>query len=154
MSATATTTAATSPAAADQLEFLGSRVRLLVSADETGGRFSLTDFLEVPAGQMPPLHVHHAEDEIFYVVDGAVTLYLPGREIECGPGDCVLAPRGVPHAYRVGDRPARWLVMSSPAGFERFVAGVAALDELDPPTLTAVAAEHDIEILGPPGMLP
>jgi quercetin dioxygenase-like cupin family protein len=144
---------ATTPAT-DEFEFLGSRGRLLVVADQTDGRFSLIDFVEVPAGQMPPLHVHHAQDEIFYVVDGEVTLYLPGREIHAGPGDCVFAPRGIPHAYRVGDRPARWLVMSSPAGFERFVTDVAALEELDPAVLGAVAAEHEIEILGPPGTLP
>jgi len=147
-------TTVTAGTATDTLDFLGSTVRILVGADETDARFSLVDMIEVPAGQMPPLHVHHAEDEIFYVVDGEVTLFLPGRQIDCGPGDCVLAPRGVPHTYRVGDLPARWLIMSSPAGFERFVSDVAALEELDPATLTAVAAEHEIEILGPPGMLP
>ncbi|MBW3606910.1 MAG: cupin domain-containing protein [Actinobacteria bacterium] len=145
---------ATATATATELEFLGSRVRILIDADQTDGRFSLIDMIEVPAGHMPPLHVHHAEDEIFYVIDGEVTLFLPGREIHATPGDCVLAPRGIPHAYRVGDRSARWLVMSSPAGFERFVGSVAALDDLDPAVLTAVAAKHDIEILGPPGMLP
>ena len=145
---------ATPTAAIEELEFLGSRCRILVGAQQTDARFSLTEFVEVPAGQMPPLHVHHAEDEIFYVLDGDVTLFLPGREIHAAAGDCVLAPRGIPHAYRVGDRPARWLVLSSPAGFERFVADVAALAEFDPATLAAVAAEHDIEILGPPGMLP
>ncbi len=145
---------ATPAASTEELAFLGSRCRILVGAQQTDARFSLTEFVEVPAGQMPPLHVHHAEDEIFYVLDGEVTLFLPGREIRAGAGDCVLAPRGIPHAYRVGDRPARWLVMSSPAGFERFVSAVAALEDLDPGTLTAIAAEHEIEILGPPGMLP
>lgn len=145
---------ATATATATELEFLGSRVRILIDADQTDGRFSLIDMIEVPAGHMPPLHVHHAEDEIFYVIAGEVTLYLADRRIECRPGDCVLAPRGVPHAYRVGDRPARWLVMSSPAGFERFVGSVAALADVDPAALTALAAEHQIEILGPPGMLP
>ena len=147
MSATATTATA-------ELDFLGSRARILVDAGQTDARFSLIDFVEVPAGQMPPLHVHRAQDEIFYVIDGDVTFYLPGREIQAGPGDCVVGPRGIPHAYRVGDRPARWLVMSSPAGFERFVGSVAALEDLDPAVLAAVAAEHEIEILGPPGTLP
>jgi mannose-6-phosphate isomerase-like protein (cupin superfamily) len=139
---------------AGELDFLGSRSRIVVDGDDTGGAFGLVDMIEVPAQSMPPLHVHHHEDEGFYVIDGEVTLYLPGREIKCGPGDHVVAPRGVPHAYRVGDRPARWLVTSTPAGFERFVAGVAALDALDPAKLTAVAAAHGIEILGPPGELP
>ena len=66
----------------------------------------------------------------------------------------MIGPRGVPHTYRVGDRPARWLVMSNPAGFERFVGDVASLEAVEPATPTAVAAEHDIEILGQPGMLP
>ena len=137
--------------AAGTLDFLGCRARILVDAHEQLG---LVDMIEVPAGHMPPLHVHHAEDEGFYVVDGEVTLFLPGQEIHCGPGDFAWAPRGVPHAYRVGDRPARWLVLSSPGGFERFVADVAALGQADPATLAGVAKVHDIEILGPPGMLP
>ena len=149
--ATTTTTTAT---ATDEIEFLGSRARLAVDAEQTDAGFSLIDFLEVPPGHMPPLHVHHAQDEIFYVLEGEVTFYLPGREIVAGPGVCVVGPRGIPHAYRVGDQPARWLVMSNPAGFERFVADVAELDQADPAVLTAVAAQHDIEILGPPGMLP
>ncbi len=137
-----------------EVEFLGSRARLLATGEDTGGAFGLVDMVDVPAGHMPPLHVHHNEDEGFYVLAGRVSLYLPDRRIDAQPGDFVLAPRGVPHAYRVGDAPARWLVTSTPAGFERFVAAVAQLDELDPETLTAIAAEHDIEILGPPGMLP
>jgi quercetin dioxygenase-like cupin family protein len=140
--------------ATDDLIFLGCRTRILVDGDETGGRFSVLDMVEVPPRHMPPLHVHHEQDEWFYVVEGEVTLHLPGRSIACRPGDYVVAPRGVPHAYEVGERPARWLVTSNPAGFERFVAEVAALAQPDPERLTAVAREHGIEILGPPGTLP
>lgn len=138
----------------DDLDFLGSRARILVDGDQTGGAFSLTDMLDVPAGHMPPLHVHRREDEGFYLLEGDVTLYVGADEITCRAGDFVLAPRGIPHAYRVGDRPARWLVTSSPAGFERFVAAVAALEEPSPEILGAVGADHGIDILGPPGMLP
>ena len=136
------------------LDFLGSRARILASGDETAGALGLVDMVEVAAGDMPPLHVHHREDEGFHVLEGSVSLHLPGRRIDLGPGDFAVAPRGVPHAYRVGDGPARWLVTSTPAGFERFVAAVASLGAADPAALTAVAAEHGIEILGPPGMLP
>ncbi|HEV2819349.1 MAG TPA: cupin domain-containing protein [Solirubrobacteraceae bacterium] len=147
----ATTTA---DPAAQELDFLGCRTRILVDTDDTAGRFGLVDSIEVPAGHMPPVHVHHAQDEGLYVLEGAVTFFMPGRSVDCSRGDFLLAPRGVPHAYRVGDRPARWLVISSPAGFERFVAEVASLQEVDPATLTAAAATYDIEILGPPGTLP
>jgi quercetin dioxygenase-like cupin family protein len=136
------------------LDFLGARCRILADAATTGGRYGLVDMVEVPAGDMPPLHVHHAQDEGFLLLDGELTLFLPGRETPLGPGEFFLAPRGVPHSYRVGDAPARFLVLSTPGGFEQFVRDVAALEALSPDTLGATAARYDIEILGPPGTLP
>ncbi len=138
----------------DELMFLGARARICADSESTGGNLGVVEMLEVPAGDMPPLHVHHASDECFYVVDGEVTLFLPGQERRLGQGDFFLAPRGIPHTYRVGDEPCRMLVISQPGGFERFVAGVSRLDRPDPEELTAIAAEYEIEILGPPGMLP
>ena len=115
----------------------------------------LVDMLEVPAGDMPPLHVHHSHDEIFYVLSGEVSFLMPGQEQRVGEGDTVRAPKGVPHVYRVeGGQPARWIVWSEPAGFERFVAEVASHDEQTPQLLGEIAARYDIEILGPPGTLP
>ena len=137
-----------------ELDFLGARVTVLADGDATGGAFGLVDMREIPAGSMPPLHIHHHEDEWFYVLDGEAEFFLPGRSIPVRAGDFLLAPRGVPHAYRIGERPARWLALSSPSGFERFVVDVAALGEADPGALARVARQHDIEILGPPGTLP
>jgi quercetin dioxygenase-like cupin family protein len=137
-----------------ELEFLGARVRVLAGSDSTDGSLGLVDMLEVPAGDMPPLHVHHESDEGFYVVDGELTLYMPGSERTLRAGEFLLAPRGIPHTYRAGDEPCHLLAISQPAGFERFVEDVSRLDAPDPDALTAIAAEHDIEILGPPGMLP
>jgi quercetin dioxygenase-like cupin family protein len=138
----------------DELDFLGARARILAGGDSTGGSLGLVDMIEVPAGDMPPLHVHHESDEGFYVVDGELTLYMPGVERTLRAGDFLLAPRGIPHTYRVGDGPCHMLALSQPSGFERFVADVAALETPDPAALAAIAAEHDIEILGPPGTLP
>ncbi len=104
---------------------------------------------------MPPLHVHQTHDEGFYVLSGEVALYMPGEQVTLRPRDFFLAPRGIPHVYRVADSgPASWLCTSHPAGFERFVAHVGGLGEQDPATVTAVAAEYGIEILGPPGTMP
>ena len=134
--------------------FLGTRCRILATSDSTGGTYGLVDMIEVPAGDMPPLHVHHTHDEGFLLLEGELSLFLPGREIALPPSEFVLAPRGVPHAYQVGEAPARWLNISTPAGFEQFVADVAALDELRPEALAATAAAGGIEILGPPGTMP
>jgi mannose-6-phosphate isomerase-like protein (cupin superfamily) len=134
-------------APAATLNFFGARARVLAKG--------LCEMIDVPAGQMPPLHVHHTHDEGFYVVSGEVTLYMPGDQVTLGPGDFFLAPRNIPHTYRVSDGgPASWLVSSSPAGFEEFVAHVGSFADPDPATVTAVAAEYDIEILGPPGTMP
>jgi quercetin dioxygenase-like cupin family protein len=148
---TNTTPTHTSPG---ELMFLGARCRILADAASTNGRYGLVDMIEVPAGDMPPLHIHHAEDEGFLLLEGELSLFLPGREIALRPGEFVLAPRGVPHTYQVGDSPAQWLVLSTSGGFEEFVRDVAALDEVTPETLGATAAAHDIEILGPPGTFP
>src|SRR5215210_1300737 len=92
----------------EDLDFLGCRARILLDADAADARVGVVDMLEVPAGHMPPLHVHHAEDEGFLVLAGSVTLYVPDGAVSLGPGDFFRAPRGVPHTYRVGDAPARF----------------------------------------------
>jgi quercetin dioxygenase-like cupin family protein len=140
--------------AAEELMFLGTPVRILANAESTGGKYGLVDMIEVAAGDMPPLHVHHTHDEGFLLLDGELSLFLPDREITIRPGEFVLAPRGIPHTYQVGDAPARWLVVSTPAGFEGYVADVAALDEPTPEALSATGGPHGIEILGPPGTMP
>jgi quercetin dioxygenase-like cupin family protein len=137
-------------AAPPVIEFLTNRVRILAST----GALGLVETVEAPPGDMPPLHVHHTHDEGFYVLEGELTLYTPGEQVSVAAGEFALTPRGVPHTYRVGEARARWLVTSSPSGFERFVAAVSAIGMPDPAELTRIAAEHGIEILGPPGMLP
>ena len=142
------------PISAEEVVFLGSRCRILATSDSTAGKYGLVDMIEVAAGEMPPLHVHHTHDEGFLLLEGELSLFLPDREIALRPGEFVLAPRGVPHTYRVGDAPARWLVLSTPAAFEQFVKDVAALDDVTPEALATTGAVHGIEILGPPGTMP
>jgi quercetin dioxygenase-like cupin family protein len=137
--------------------FLHNRVRIHISAAQTDGSFALLESTG-PAGDQTPLHVHHADDEGFYVLEGEITLWVGDNQHVLRAGESVLAPRGVPHTVRVGDRDARWLVTSTPAGFEAFVRAVGSTEPQaalpSPDELARVAAEHGIEILGPPGMLP
>src|SRR4051794_28825429 len=58
--------------------------------------------MDMPAGEMPPLHVHRDVDEGFYCLGGEITLYLPGESATLRAGDFILAPRGIPHSYEVG----------------------------------------------------
>jgi quercetin dioxygenase-like cupin family protein len=142
------------PAQPPVIDFLSNRVRILADGAATAGALGLVETVAAPPGNMPPLHVHRDTDEGFYVLEGELTLYTPGEQVTLRPGDYLLAPRGVPHTYRVGEQPARWLVTSLPAGFERFVVTVSELAAPDPEQLGRIADEHGIEILGPPGALP
>ena len=112
--------------------------------------------MDKPAGEMPPLHVHHNEDEGFYVLGGELTLYLPGESVTLRAGDFFLAPRGVPHAYEVGARRRAHARVERPVGLRALRdRGRASSTSVSPEILERrVAAEHGIEILGPPGARP
>jgi quercetin dioxygenase-like cupin family protein len=146
----------------DPLWFLGTLVTIKASAQTTGGRVGVTENL-APRGSGSPLHVHHNEDEWFYVLEGELTLWVDGQVIVAGEGAFVYGPRDVPHTFTVSSEQARFLLVVEPAGFEDFVRTVgepAAQLVIPPPAteppdmaaLVAAAAEHGIEILGPPGI--
>ncbi|MGH4022232.1 MAG: quercetin 2,3-dioxygenase [Pseudonocardiaceae bacterium] len=149
---------------AEMIWFLQNLVVPLVRGDETDGRFTLMQ-MDGPPGDQPPLHVHRDTDEGLFVLSGQLTVWAGKQQVSLGPGEFFHAARGVPHTYRVSDAgPARWLVTASPAGFDTFVALVGkpasehrlpdAGPPPDPEQLASLAAEHGIEILGPPGALP
>lgn len=138
----------------DFLDFLGSPARILVDGATAGGAYCLVE-TSAPRGDMPPLHVHHGDDETFYILEGRMTLFVGELTIDVPAGSCAFAPRGLPHTYRVESDRARWLVTGSPAGFDAFVRDVAAAgSDVAPSELASISGRHGIELLGPPGMLP
>ena len=157
------TTATVPTTETGKIWFLDCLATVHLSGAATGGRFSLVEML-APEGHQPPLHVHRSDDEGFYVIEGRVTVWYGDRRLELAAGEFALAPHGIPHTYRVDSEDgARMLVTSSTADFDSFVMELgepAAEDRLPDPAapdierLVAVAAEHGIEILGPPGTLP
>src|SRR5918996_971594 len=75
-----------------------------------------------------PLHTHHNEDEYSYVLQGRFGVQLGDDVFEAGPGDLVVKPRGLAHAFwNAGEEPARLLELISPAGFENYFREVAPL---------------------------
>lgn len=143
--------------------FLDTLAIIKATADTTAGRLALLE-QTAPPGHAPPPHKHQREDEWFYVFDGELTFWLNGDRMVGGPGSLTYLPKGVPHGFAVtGPDPARFLIGTSPSGFESFVRAVgtraesAILPPADhplpsPDELGRVAAEHGIEILGPPGL--
>jgi quercetin dioxygenase-like cupin family protein len=135
----------------EEVQFLDSRARIHAASADTSGLALLE--IDAPAGSQPPLHVHREEGEGWFVLDGEITLWVGGETHTLRPGEFLFAPPRIPHTLRMGEHGARYLVIAR-EGFEAFVRAVGALGEPDPERLTAIAAEHGIDILGPPGMLP
>jgi quercetin dioxygenase-like cupin family protein len=144
--------------AGQALWFLGVLTQVKATGEQTGGAYSLIEHV-LPPGSASPWHVHHAEDETFYVIEGQITILCGDARIEAGPGTWAFGPRGVSHGFRVeGNAPARLLLLTTPSGFDRFIVEMSepATDLSTPPTtppdmekLMAAAAKYHMDILGP-----
>jgi len=100
--------------------FLGNKVSLLVTGEETQGQYAVIQ-TEERKGFEPPPHVHTREDENFYVLEGEVTYFIADQVIHASPGTYVHAPRGIEHTFKVNTESAKVLVSVYPSGFENFV---------------------------------
>jgi mannose-6-phosphate isomerase-like protein (cupin superfamily) len=92
-----------------------------------------------------PLHVHHEDDEAWYVLEGVLRFRIGEEICEAGAGSAVLAPKGTPHAYgnaRHG-QPARYLLVMTP----RIRALVHALHEPGAGDYRAIFRAHASELL-------
>src|SRR5207249_4911849 len=78
-----------------------------------------------PQGAGSPLHVHHNEDEWFYVTEGELTFWVGGQLTDAPAGSFVYGPRGIPHTFTVTSPEARFLLVTEPAGFEGFMRALA-----------------------------
>jgi mannose-6-phosphate isomerase-like protein (cupin superfamily) len=139
--------------------WLGGLATIKATGKETDGRYTLVEVLE-PDGAEGPLHVHHREDEAFWILEGELTFRIGDETVQASPGSFLFGPRGVPHSYRVDRGPARLLYILSPAGFENLIYATSVPAESrtlpppgEPPTeaemerLAAIALEHGAEIL-------
>ncbi|HEX5411572.1 MAG TPA: cupin domain-containing protein [Terriglobia bacterium] len=143
--------------------FLNSLVYIRVSQQDGQDGISVIEH-RVPHGDSPPLHIHHFEDEIFHVLEGDMRFQVGDKVQSVGPGAILLAPKGIPHTYRV-ESPSggRWLTVTAHGDFEQFVRAMgreAERDELPPqdgpPSPEAIAQlatkarSFRIEVVGPP----
>jgi quercetin dioxygenase-like cupin family protein len=144
------------------LSIAGGTYTILVSGEETAGRYTLID-MYVPPGGGPPPHRHDFE-EMFTVLEGEIELTFRGERSIARTGETVNVPANAPHSFRnIGQHPARLLCMCAPAGQERFFAAVGdpvASRTAPPPPLSdaerakrgaravALAPQYKTELLG------
>jgi quercetin dioxygenase-like cupin family protein len=141
------------------LWFTNALVMVKAGGPETKQRLTIVEILH-PAGYAPPMHRHLVEDESFYIISGTALFESDGQRFTVQKGDFVFLPQGSTHTFLAGpDESFRSLVITVPAGFEIFAAEAGAPaarrelpepEPIDGPSLTAIAARHNIEILGPP----
>jgi uncharacterized cupin superfamily protein len=131
------------PADGETLSVLGAP--MLVKSDAAAAAVFLADHT-VPPGYGVPPHIHDGEDEVFYILDGELTLVSAAGEAKARPGDTAVLPRGAMHGFRNDSAaPVRFLVIG--ADGRQAMAMFRALDKLPAPTpesVGAVCAAHGV----------
>lgn len=141
------------------LWFLGTLMTVKADGDDTNSAFTLIEQV-LPAGFATPTHIHHAEEEAFYLLEGEIRGFCGENSWQARPGSFIFLPRGIKHGFEVTSAtPARLLQLTSPAGFEHFAEEVGEIAtksrELPPPgapdipRLLAAAAKYNYEIIIP-----
>jgi mannose-6-phosphate isomerase-like protein (cupin superfamily) len=127
--------------------WFGGLATIKATKEQTGGQYTLVEVLN--AEGEGPLHVHHREDEGFWVLEGELTFEVGGDTLKAGPGSFVFGPRDVPHRYTVESGPARLLYILSPAGFEEFIYATSepARERTLPPVPEGPPSEAEMEQL-------
>ena len=146
--------------------WFGLLATIKATSEQTGGRYTLVE-IHAPDGYGSVLHVHHREDEGFWIIEGELTFYVGDQTIKARPGSFLFGPKDVPHAFTVDSGPARLLFVLSPAGFEGLIREMGEParslsippqpeepeeppDEAEMERLAALGARYGGEILGPP----
>src|SRR4028118_1746717 len=141
------------------LRVFGELVTCKVTGDQTGGAYSLFEATTQP-GTGPPPHVHHREDESFYILKGEYEFLVGGDALKAEAGSLLYVPKGTLHTHRnVGEGAGRMLATPTPGGlYERFFeeAGMPVDGDGGQPftgerpesveRIVEVAAEHGTEI--------
>ena len=113
-----------------------------------GSDFVIVEWMDAGDSEwewIAPLHVHYADDEAWYVLEGALRFRIGDEDFEAGPGGAVMAAKGTPHAYGNARKgiPARYLLVMTP----RIRALVQALHEPGASDYPAIFRAHESELL-------
>jgi quercetin dioxygenase-like cupin family protein len=126
----------------------GSTVIVIkATGDDTAGSFFLAESVIPPGFPGPPPHVHETLHDMFYVLEGTLTLRVGDETVAAEPGTFVCAPPGVVHTFsNASDAPVRFLNFNTPSGWERYMRELADAGRsgpLTPESIGRVASRHD-----------
>lgn len=115
------------PGEGSSVDLGGLGVVFKVWGEATGGALSIVEHPMEPRRLVPP-HVHEAEDELSYVLEGTFGVRIGQLEAEAGPGSYIYKPKGILHTFwNPTNSPARMIELIFPAGFERFFEAVGPM---------------------------
>lgn len=118
----------TLPEDAEPIRPFGIEMKVLLSADDTGGSFSAI-VAELKPGEGPPPHLHRDRDEYFYVLEGTYKLSVGDQEATAGPGALIYVPRNTVHSFsNVASTTGRILEWTIPGGNERYFKAVYGME--------------------------
>src|SRR3954453_22260045 len=124
-----------------RVDLQGLGARYVISAEQTGGALAVLEHDLAPRALGPPMHPHEREDEISHITAGRLGVQIGDEVLEAGPGDTVVKPRGIAHAFwNPGEEPVRFVELITPPGFEGYFA------ELEP--ILSVPGPPDFAALG------
>jgi mannose-6-phosphate isomerase-like protein (cupin superfamily) len=131
---------------------LGTTMRLIATAAETGRGYTVLEQV-TPPGWGPPRHIHSREDEIFYILEGSYDLHVGDEHRTVSAGASAILPRNLPHGFRnVGSTPGRLLCVIAPGGLEEYFLAVAKCSPPpNPAQLVELARPFGLTLL-PPGV--
>jgi mannose-6-phosphate isomerase-like protein (cupin superfamily) len=120
---------------------------LLATREQTGGALGLLRQTIAPKSG-PPLHIHRAEDEFYYIVSGEFNFRLGDRIVSAPAQSIVFVPRGTAHTFEnVGTKPGVLLLGVTPGGLEMMF---AERQGVDPEANRRLMKMHNMEVVGPP----
>lgn len=124
-----------------------SEILIKATGEDTGGSFFLSETTIEPAFPGPPLHHHERLHDMFYVLEGALTVRLGEDTVQLQSGGFVCVPPGVKHTFsNPSDKAVRFLNFNTPAGWEdymRDLAAAAGSGPLTADTIGRVASNYD-----------
>ena len=139
----------------EELLIMGGQFDCKVSSKDSNGELLIYDTRREEKGG-PALHLHHRQDEWFYVISGEFIVKVGEDTFSLKPGDSAFAPRKIPHSFaKISEGPAQVLVLFQPAGsMEDFFHQMAKLGKSVPKDQEKKLKElwhtHGMEIVGPP----
>jgi mannose-6-phosphate isomerase-like protein (cupin superfamily) len=134
------------PGEGEHIEPIGITIK--ATGEDTGGTFYLGEGLLSPGYPGPPPHYHEYTHDMFYVLEGTVTILVGEEQREVGAGSFACFPPGVVHTFsNPGDQPARILNFNTPSGWEFYMRDLGEARATTPEEIARVASRYDIKVV-------